>query len=362
MNQFSLKILLLAGLAAIAGCSDSDRREREPGPYATDDMWLCKPGIADDRCLAIDLKTTWVYGNDDSRAVFEHEVAQDPEFDCFYVYPTQDFSEEPGNTEDLTDLGYLDRAIANQAARFNSLCAVYTPKYHQMTIATYGLDNVRDSEFFARALNDVEAAFDQYLLENPGRNFVLMGHSQGSHMLLAMMQNRIDRDPAVRARMISALLVGPTGMLQVPAGEVVGGSLENIPLCEQAAQTGCIVAYDSMAAGNADARPVPDAPRPCVNPTLLGGEPGQLAGTMYNADEGFPFPEGVDTYWVAFPDHYTAACEPDGFLGIGVAQGAEPAVPPSVVELFLGGSLHSADFNYPIVDLLRIVETQGRNH
>lgn len=356
-------VLLSTVFFLLSACSDGNDSSSvaTPGPYADEALWLCKPGIETDRCLELDQTITYVY-EDGNTAVFEHETVVDAPFDCFYVYPTVDMRSEPGNMLDLSDDTLMLRPLYNQAARFTQLCDMYAPKYRQMTIGTYGLDNPFDSEYFQLGYSDVEEAFNQYLLENPGRNFVLMGHSQGSHVLLQLLQNRIDNDEALRARMISALTIGPTGRLKVPVGELSGGTLDNIALCSYESETGCIVAYDSIAAGDEAQRPVPLQPRPCVNPTELGGEPGIAAMTIYNSDEGIPFPEGVETYWIGYLGLYSGACESDGFLGIGVAPGQTTVYTPELIQTFFGGSsLHLADYNFGMGDLLRIVDTHAAN-
>jgi len=353
----TLPLLLIA-------CSDGNDTfsaaiEPPPGPYADEALWLCKPGITTDRCLELDQTVTYVY-EDDSMATFEHEPAQNPDFDCFYVYPTVDMREEPGNTLDLSDDTLMLRPLYNQAARFTQACNVFAPKYRQMTIGSYALDDVFQSEYFQLGYSDVAQAFDQYLLENPDRNFVLMAHSQGSHVLLELLLNRFEDDPALRNRMISALVIGPVGALDVPPGEVVGGTFENIPLCTHATDTQCIIAYDSIAAGDAG-RPAPAQALPCVNPSLVGGAPGILANAIYNKDD-IPPPEGVTTDWIAYPNLYAANCEADGFLGIDTAVGRTTAFTPQLIQIVLGGSsLHVADYNFSIGDLLRIVETQAAN-
>ena len=362
MQDQSLKGLLVAALfGLLAGCGNGG--DGELGPYAGEELWLCKPGITLDRCLELDQTTTFVY-EDGSTGVFEHEPVVDAEFDCFYVYPTVDLRPEPGNTLDLSDDTALLRPLHNQAARFTELCDMYAPKYRQMTIGSYAVANTFGSGYFSLGYSDVEAAFDQYLLENPERNFVLMGHSQGAHVLLRLLQERFDNDDenneALRSRMISALVIGSLGVYEVPEGELTGGSLQNIPLC-----TGCVVAYDTLAAGDVAQRPVPEQPRVCVNPTALGGEPGIAAITIYNRDEGIPFPSGVETDWIAYPGLYSANCESDGNLGADVAPGRSTLFTPQLIQLVLGStpaSLHLADYNFGIGDLLRIVEVQAANH
>ena len=355
-------VVLSTAFLILSACSDSNdsSNAEAPGPYADEALWLCKPGIERDRCLELDQTITYVY-EDGNTAVFEHESVVDASFDCFYVYPTVDNREEPGNMLDLSDDSLMLRPLYNQAARFTQLCDIYAPKYRQMTIGTYGLENAFDSEYFQLGYSDVEEAFSQYLLENPGRNFVLMGHSQGSHVLLQLLEKRIDNDEALRTRMISALTIGPTGRLKVPPG-LSGGAFENISLCGYASETGCIVAYDSVAAGGEAQRSVPLQPRPCVNPTELGGEPGVAAITIYNSDEGIPFPEGVETYWIGYPGLYSGACERDGFLAISVAPQRTTIYTPELIQAFFGGrSLHLADYNFGMGDLLRIVDTQAAN-
>jgi hypothetical protein len=321
-------------------------------------MWLCKPQAESNLCLELDQTATWVMP-DGSFEARNHTTAVDPAFDCFYVYPTVDLSETPGNTQDLTDVELMLPPLYNQAARFTGLCNVYAPRYHQMTIGSYGVEGgYRDSEFFATAFSDIEAAFDQYLLESGDRPFVLMGHSQGSHVLIKLLEERFDNDPELRQRLVSALLIGPGRSLEVPEGEIAGGTFENLPLCTGADDTACIIAYDSIAAGEADDR-TPGS-RACVIPTLLGGEANVLAATYWETDNGMPFPLEASEKWTVYPAMHTAACEADGYLGIGtVDEERQPPLLPALLQTVFGSTLHIADVNYALGDLLRIVETQA---
>ena len=219
------RVILASVVLVLANaCSDDNDSlvEAFSGPYADEALWLCKPGIAPDRCLDLDQDITHVF-EDDNMAVFEHEAAVDATFDCFYVYPTVDLRGEPGNMLDLSDDTLMLRPLYNQAARFTGLCNVFAPKYRQMTIGSYSVDDPLNSEFFMLGYADVEEAFDQYLLENPGRDFVLIGHSQGAHVLLELLENRFENARALRKRLISALVIGAGRRLEVPPGELSGG-------------------------------------------------------------------------------------------------------------------------------------------
>jgi pimeloyl-ACP methyl ester carboxylesterase len=273
-----------------------------------------------------------------------------------------DNREEPDNTilNDETREAVL-RPLYNQAARFTELCNVYAPYYRQMTIGTYGAEGgYRSTEQFALAFSDVEEAFKQYLLENPNRRFVLMGHSQGSHMLIELLSRYFDNDAAMRSRLISALVIGSVGAVQVPAGQTVGGTFQNLPLCTHASDNACIVTYDSVASGGLASRTMPQQPLPCVNPTRLGGTPDVLTAMIYGTLSGIPLPTDVDSPWVAYPNLHTAECEADGFLAIGtLAEERQPLFSPQLIQLALGGNLHQADINYTIGDLLRVVSIQA---
>ncbi|MFT4822307.1 MAG: hypothetical protein ACJASY_000932 [Halioglobus sp.] len=366
MTSISRVFTTILTCCFLQACDSSNSRNESapavPGPYAADELWICKPGLTPNLCLDLDQTTTYIY-SDTSFEVMEHVKAIDPEYDCFYVYPTVDFTEGLGNTEDLVNNERVLRPLYNQAARFTQLCDLYAPLYRQMTFDTFTLGaDLFESEFYQTAFADVDEAFSQYLLESGDRPFVLIGHSQGSHMLIELMKRRFDNDPQLRERMISALLLGPVGFLQVPEGQLVGGSFENIPLCTLGTDTGCIVAFDSIVAGDVANRELVDQPRPCVNPTMLGGTPGILENVLTSATE-FPLPEFVTTPWAFYPNLHTAACESDGFMGISTVENpqATPPATPQIVQLILGGTLHTADVNYAMGDLLRIVATQAES-
>ena len=62
---------------------------------------------------------------------------------------------------------------------------------------------------------------------NDGRGIVFIGHSQGASILIALLKRVVDAKPAVRRRLVSALLLGEN--VTVPKGRAVGGDFEHIP-------------------------------------------------------------------------------------------------------------------------------------
>jgi len=359
-------LVILGSLIFLGACDDGNDNHKKQNPYTANELWLCKPGISPDACLDLDQTITFKY-SPTSQAVFEHTPAVDPAFDCFYLYPTVEYSEEPGNVENPAENlakneFNIGRAVYNQAARFTQLCNMYIPMYHQMTLGTLDLKGgYRNTEYYDIAYNDVNDAFDQYLSESGNRPFVLMGHSQGTNLLMELLLQRFENNSKLRHRLISALVIGSLGRFDRPEGALIPDGFKNIPLCTHATQTGCIIAYDSIVAGGFDQREA--VSRPCVNPTLLGGNPGILEWSLGGEYNRLGWPEDIETPWAATVGLYTANCEPDGFLGIGVVPGREDEVPfpLETLQVILGGTLHGADYNWAMGDLLRIVATQAEN-
>ncbi|MFE6858824.1 DUF3089 domain-containing protein [Nocardia sp. NPDC057668] len=206
--------LLAAGLGAV------------PAPAARADapetVWLCRPGQAGDPC--------------GGRA--------DAPVDCFYVYPT--ISAQLTDNADLTP-GPEQRFIAQQqAAPFGAACNVWAPVYRQSTLR--GLQNSPGPARSAAldiAYDSLESAWQDYLAHhNNGRGVVLIGHSQGSTMLRALIRNRIDGQPAQR-QLVAAIVPGSNVLVR--RGALTGGDFDSVPGCTEPGQFGCVIAYSAFA-------------------------------------------------------------------------------------------------------------------
>src|SRR5688500_12987744 len=178
-----------------------------------------------------------------------------------------------------------------QFGGFVTLCRPDVPIYRHASQA----DLARDMATGVRRLpvateiayGDVVAAWRHYLQHrNQGRPFVLIGHSQGTVHLSRLLASEIEESPAA-SRMLSALLIGFN--VEVPAGEVVGGTFRQTPLCTRAGQTGCVVTYVSFRAD----RPPPTGALfgraagsgmtvACTNPARLAGGRAGLVSYWYS--------------------------------------------------------------------------------
>src|SRR5438067_1940568 len=94
---------------------------------------------------------------------------------------------------------------------------------------------------YANALNGWRTYLRRY---NHGRGFVLIGHSQGTFVLRQLIASEIDPKPALRRKLVSALLMG--GDVTVRRGRDVGGDFKHVRACHSRSQLGCVVAFSTF--------------------------------------------------------------------------------------------------------------------
>jgi hypothetical protein len=340
----------------------------ETGRYANPAMWLCLPGRAD--ACAADMSATEIRP-DGSRVVVPFVPARSPKADCFYVYPTVDLSLIPANHDDFSSLEPMAKTTVAQVGRFQESCALYAPLYRQVTIGTYLQRREWRERALAVAFSDVEAAFAEYLAHyNRGRPIVLLGHSQGTEMVVRLVRQFFDQDPALRARLLVVLAIG--GDLEAPKGQTAGGTFANVPACTGELQTGCVIAFRSYDRGQAveagRSAPQPGDETLCTNPadlehnTLRPLSAAYLpaSGRMVALLKGF---EGIETPFAVLKDFYAAQCavNDEGFRYLAISLVHAPGdARPNPFELnallfrkALG--LHVVDYQLPQGDLLELV-------
>jgi hypothetical protein len=351
---------------------------------ATGTVWLCRPGLAPDPCTT-SREATSVAADGSTTGQPAPLTAAASRFDCFYLYPT--VSTETTDNADLTIQPVEREAARAQASRFSSVCRVWAPMYRQRTAASLAKGLGSDPAGDAVAYASVLLAWQDYLAhDNDGRPVIFIGHSQGAAMLIRLLHNQIDPDPALRKRMVSAIILG--GNVQVPTGATVGGSFAHIPACTSATQTSCVIAYSSF-----PARPPKQSlfGRPGQGVSLQSGQtattgmqvlctnPADLAGGRGPLDPYFPSPSSsgstsstvassasstgasVATPWVTYPDLYTAQCQSAGgatWFQITDIGGADDARPRATETLGPTWGLHLDDVNLALGNLVAIVSTE----
>ena len=346
-------------------------------------VWLCRPGQANDPCTG-NLDATVFHANGTTTAQSESPT-KDPPIDCFYVYPTVS-AQKTVNATLTVDPEETAVAVA-QASRFSTECRIYAPMYPQLTLSTIagGTPASAIASATTTAYDGVLSAWQYYLAHyNHGRGVVFIGHSQGSAMLIQLLRSQVDPNPALRKRLVSAII--PGGNVTVPIGKTVGGDFQHIPACTSQGETGCVVAYsmflDPPPADSGFGRvgqgvssisgvaPTKGLQVLCTNPASLA-QPSE-AGVLqpYGPTRSFPGPLGTayqpvpsaPTPWATYPNLYTARCESTG--GATWLQIARTDLPgdtrPSVSQT-LGPSwgLHIDDINLAVGNLVTLVRSQA---
>ena len=321
-----MKKLLAAGTAAFIAVLLVGFATATPAGAAEPQFkWLCKPGRANDPCQR-SLATARITAEGPAGSTTPRVLSRLRErVDCFYVYPTVSGQDGPNATlaEDPEIAGIAEQ----QASRFAPGCRMFAPIYPQYTVpAILGMKITEEAS--EKAYGGVKAAWNEYIRNyNKGRGIVLIGHSQGTGHLKRLIAETFDRKPALRKRLVSAVLIG--GNVIVPKGKLVGGNFKKIPGCQKADQLACVIAYsgflkDPPPAGAlfgriggalSEAGFTPETHEVlCVNPARLDGSGGALK-PLYSTT---PFPglygpllPDLTSYgspWVSFPGIYRASC------------------------------------------------------
>jgi hypothetical protein len=350
-------------------------------PAAT--KWLCGPRVADDPCRP-SLSTTLYRGWTEPAGEFTPRRARDRGVACFYVYPTV------SNQQTRLATKRVDpelRSIAlYQAARFSQLCRMYVPVYRQATVAALQAGTTTREDYLT-AYGDVAEAFGAFLRRiGRRRGFVLIGHSQGAFHLQRLIRRRIDDRPALRRRLVSAVLLG--GDVTVRRRSDRGGVFRRVPTCERATQRSCVLAFSAFNATPPEAslfgRGAPRVARflglprgaaletACTNPAALGSNraapltsvaptepfaPGTLIALGISLMD-FAWPTASTTF-VQSDGAFTGRCSRAGgahVLRVASAPGTPVPKPSPTPEW----GLHLADANLAQGDLLRVVRRQIR--
>ena len=188
--------------------------------------------------------------------------------DVFFVYPTSYFPNPDNNdstyaavgtkpiAQAIADPGIADQ-VASKAMSFIRLVptSMYRtfvrPRFRCSSCATLGdsPDNIPAATTAMEiAYSDVSDAFTYFLehynkdASGHSRPFILAGHSQGSNLLLMLLERRFG-DAALRKQLVAAYIIG----WSVTAEDMQNYSaLSLLGVCSRSDQTGCIVTYNTQ--------------------------------------------------------------------------------------------------------------------
>lgn len=354
--------------------------------FANPSLWLCRPGLADDKCK-VNLDAT-IINTAGKTKLEKFTPAHDTKVDCFFVYPT--VSDDKTWSSDWTvDKMEIDD-VKLQFARFSSVCRQFASIYRQTTLTALRVASGGAQPVGERlpqgvgGYNDVVDAWNWYMAnENKGRGVMLIGHSQGAGVISRLIANEIEGKPAQK-QFISAMILGSAVM--IPPGKLTGGTFKAIPLCTAEDQTGCVITYASFR----DTLPPPATSRfgkaangnvaACTNPANLAsgkGTPesyflakGFLNGSGGTTQPAWAKPEPtITTPFVKTPGLVSTQCKTTGeFTFLEMHVNADPA-DARTDELAgevqratgpdLNWGLHLIDVDHSMGDLIRIAGKQS---
>lgn len=375
------RFILALAFTAVFAAPQTILAQTEKNDYGKGETWLCRPGRTD--ACAVDLMTT-VVAADGKLKEEKWKANPDAPIDCFYVYPT--VSNDTTANSDIKAGPEELNVIKQQFARFGSQCRLYAPLYRQITLTALRASLSGNPMKMDRTLayNDVLDAWNHYLAnDNKGRGVVLIGHSQGSGVLMQLLKNEIDGKP-IQDRIVSALLIGMN--VAVPKGKDVGGQFQKMPLCRSGNQTGCVISYVTFRetapppANTLFGRLPGEMEVACTNPAALAGGSGELhaylgagrsAGSSAQEPKLWVTPEQpIKTPFVSVPGLLTGTCVSDekgSYLAVKVhGDPKDPRTDDIVGDIVVAGQvqanwgLHLIDVNIAMGNLINIVGQQSK--
>jgi len=164
----------------------------------------------------------------------------DAKVDVFFIYPTIYIAGKRWNAD--VNNKRLNRrieksTIRHQATAFNGSCKVYAPRYRQAVLSAFATLNGNGGEALDFAYQDVKKAFEYYLKNyNNGRPIIIASHSQGTWLATRLLHEYFEKDSVLRKKLVAAYLIG---------GWVKKNEFKNIPVCNSATQTGCVICWNA---------------------------------------------------------------------------------------------------------------------
>jgi hypothetical protein len=262
--------------------------------------------------------------------------------DVFFVHPTSYFGNGNWNRsmeDESDDQGVMD-SVERQAGVFAANCNIYAPFYRQASIYVLNAGEEDRNKALEVAYEDIENAFDHYLEHfNNGKPFILAGHSQGSNLLLWLLERRFNR-PELMHKLVSAYIIG---------WSVTKDDLQKYPHLELSGsydQTGCIISYNTQ--GKDPEISIVRERAISVNP-LLWNTSGEKAPKELNEGAVFISEGGIQEI-----PNYTGARNVDGALVV--------PTPSNINELRTAyrGFYHGYDYAFFYRNLEKNVEDRIR--
>lgn len=182
-------------------------------------------------------------------------LGKDNAADLFLICPTVDMGGDGNYNMSMSDEKIKENfvgALNMEKGIYEDSTTMYAPYYRQMTFPVYSMTDEEMKPYLDIAYRDIADAFEYYIKKlNDGRPLILAGFSQGSQLLLMLMQEYFDK-PEYSDKLIAAYCIG---------WRVTEEDLANYPhlkMAQSADDTGVIVSFNSEAIGVKDSVLVPE--------------------------------------------------------------------------------------------------------
>ena len=191
-------------------------------------------------------------------------VGEGKEADLFLICPTVDMGKNENYNMSMDDEAMKESfvgALNMERGIYEDSATMYAPYYRQMTFPVYSMTDEEMKPYLEIAYHDVAAAFECYFEHcNNGRPLILAGFSQGSQLLLMLMEEYFD-EAKYSEKLVAAYCIG---------WRVTEADLAKYPHLKMASgedDTGVIISFNSEAVGITDSIMVPSGTKTLgINP------------------------------------------------------------------------------------------------
>lgn len=212
--------------------------------------WMCHPVLkSTDIARQQNLKLTVKNPDMSIDTVLNYTQYTDSLVDIFYIYPTIDMNMVEGNTAmNNINTATAEFVYSEQVGIYAQFGRVFVPYYRQANIGVF-IDTVvshqlKLANFMEIAYNDIDSAFSHYLkYYNKGHKIILMGHSQGSDLVMFLLRKKFDNNPVLQSQLVVALCAGEPNYVSAN-GSRTGGVVQNIKEChpkDSLPECGCMM-------------------------------------------------------------------------------------------------------------------------
>ena len=183
-----------------------------------------------------------------------YPVGEGKEADLFLICPTVDMGKNENYNMSMEDTATKESfvgALNMEKGIYEDVATMYAPYYRQMTFPVYSMTETEMQPYLEIAYRDVAAAFEYYFENcNNDRPIILAGFSQGSQLLLMLLEEYFD-DAKYSNKLVAAYCIG---------WRITEQDLAKYPHLKMAQgedDTGVIISFNSEAEGVEDSIIVP---------------------------------------------------------------------------------------------------------